>query len=161
MKTARELLGVCPGSEETWLALRGLRTLDVRLARHQTSGLDIARWLELQPAVAHVLHPALPSHPGHAIWQRDFLGASSLFSIVLHPVSQDQLAAMLDGLKLFGMGYSWGGFESLIIPFDPTSYRTATRWAASGPALRLHIGLEGVDDLKADLAAGFERLARP
>jgi cysteine-S-conjugate beta-lyase len=159
LKTAREVLGVCPGSEETWLTLRGLRTLEVRLARHQASGLEMAHWLQAQPAVAEVLHPALPSHPGYDLWKRDYLGASSLFSIVLHPVSQTQLAAMLDHLKLFGMGYSWGGFESLIIPFDPSSYRTAVTWKAAGPALRLHIGLESVDDLKRDLAAGFERLA--
>ncbi len=155
---AKETLGVCPGSEETWLALRGLRTLDVRLARHHVSGLAMAQWLAEQPTVAHVLHPALPTHPGFELWQRDFLGASGLFSIVLHPTTEVALAAMLDGLTLFGMGYSWGGFESLIIPFDPASYRTATVWSAPGPALRLHIGLEHIDDLKADLAAGFERL---
>jgi len=158
VNAAKETLGTCPGSEETWLALRGLRTLDVRLARHHTSSLDIAQWLETHPAVAKVLHPALPSHPGHALWQRDFLGSSGLFSIVLHPVERAQLAAMLDGLKLFGMGYSWGGFESLIIPFDPAAYRTATRWTEPGPALRLHIGLEDVRDLKADLGAALVRL---
>ena len=158
VNAAKETLGTCPGSEETWLALRGLRTLDVRLARHHTSGIEIARWLETHPAVAKVLHPALPSHPGHAVWKRDFLGASSLFTIILHPVERAQLAAMLDGLKLFGMGYSWGGFESLIIPFDPASYRTATHWPEKGQALRLHIGLEAVADLKADLAAALSRL---
>ena len=156
---AKETLGVCPGSEETWLALRGLRTLDVRLARHHVSGLAMAQWLQQQPEVAKVMHPAMPDHPGHEIWKRDFLGASGLFSIVLQPVNRSQLAAMLDGLALFGMGYSWGGFESLIIPFDPTGYRTATAWNEAGPALRLHIGLEDVDDLKADLAAGFARMA--
>lgn len=159
VNAAKETLGTCPGSEETWLALRGLRTLDVRLARHHASGVEIARWLETHPAVAKVLHPALPGHPGHELWKRDFLGASSLFTIILHPVTRPRLAAMLDGLKLFGMGYSWGGFESLIIPFDPTSYRTATRWTGPGPALRLHIGLEDTRDLKADLAAALARLA--
>jgi cystathionine beta-lyase len=158
IEAAKETLGVCPGSEETWLALRGLRTLDVRLARHHASGLEIARWLALQPQVARVLHPGLESDPGHALWKRDFSGASGLFSIVLHPVERSSLAAMLDGLRLFGMGYSWGGFESLIIPFDPRSYRTATAWREPGPALRLHIGLEAVDDLKADLSAGLARL---
>jgi cysteine-S-conjugate beta-lyase len=156
---AKELLGVCPGSEETYLGLRGLRTLATRLAQHQRSGLDIARWLEGRPEVARVLHPGLPSHPQHAIWKRDFLGASGLFSIILKPVSQQALAAMLDGLQLFGMGFSWGGYESLVIPFDPSGYRSATRWQAEGPALRFHIGLEDVDDLKADLEAGFRRLA--
>lgn len=156
---AKENLGICPGSEETWLALRGLRTLDVRLARHHASGVAMAQWLETQAAVAKVIHPALPSHPGHALWKRDFCGASGLFSIVLNPVSRAQLAAMLDHLHLFGMGYSWGGFESLIIPFDPKPYRTTTQWHEPGPALRLHIGLESVADLKADLSAGFARLA--
>ena len=156
---AKETLGVCPGSEETWLALRGLRTLDVRLARHQTSGLAIARWLVKRPEVAKVLHPALPGAPGYELWKRDFLGASGLFTIVLKPVSRAALAAMLDHLELFGMGYSWGGYESLVIPFDPRPYRTATGWPEPGPALRLHIGLEDVDDLMADLTAGFDRMA--
>jgi cystathionine beta-lyase len=155
---AKDLLGVCPGSEETYLGLRGLRTLATRLAQHQRAGIEMAKWLEARPEVARVLHPALPSHPQHAIWKRDFLGASGLFAIILKPVEKPALAAMLDGLKLFGMGFSWGGYESLVIPFDPTSYRTATRWQAEGPALRFHIGLEDVDDLKADLEAGFARL---
>jgi cysteine-S-conjugate beta-lyase len=155
----KELLGVCPGSEETYLGMRGLRTLSTRLAAHQRAGIEMAQWLEARPEVARVIHPALASHPQHDIWKRDFLGASGLFAIVLHPVPKDALAAMLDGLKLFGMGFSWGGYESLVIPFDPTSYRTATRWQAEGPALRLHIGLEDLDDLKADLSAGFQRLA--
>jgi cystathionine beta-lyase len=155
---AKDLLGVNPGSEETYLGLRGLRTLATRLAQHQRSGIEIARWLEARPEVAQVLHPALPSHPQHAIWKRDFLGASGLFSIILKPAGKAALAAMLDGLKLFGMGFSWGGYESLVIPFDAAGYRTATRWETAGPALRFHIGLEDVEDLKADLAAGFERL---
>jgi cysteine-S-conjugate beta-lyase len=158
LTVAKETLGISPGSEETWLALRGLRTLDVRLARHHQSGLAMAHWLATRPEVAKVLHPALPGDPGHAIWSRDFLGASGLFSIILHPVDTPALAAFLDGLHLFKMGYSWGGFESLIIPFDPSAYRTATRWQESGRALRLHIGLEDIDDLKADLSAGFERM---
>ena len=156
---SKEVLGVCPGSEETYLGLRGLRTLATRLAQHQRSGIEIARWLEARPEVARVLHPALASHPQHAIWSRDFLGATGLFAIILKPVPIAAVAAMLDGLKLFGMGFSWGGYESLVIPFDPTSYRTATRWDAEGPALRFHIGLEDVEDLKADLDAGFARLS--
>lgn len=156
---SKDLMGVCPGSEEAYLGSRGLRTLATRLAQHQKSGIEMASWLEQRPEVARVLHPALPSHPQHAIWKRDFLGASGLFSIILKPVTQTQLAAMLDGLKLFGMGFSWGGYESLVIPFDPTGYRTATKWEAEGPALRLHIGLEDVNDLKADLEDGFKRLA--
>lgn len=158
IRHAKETLGTCPGSEETWLALRGLRTLDVRLERHQRSGLEMARWLAARPEVARVLHPGLEGDPGHAVWLRDFLGASGLFSIVLKPVPEAAVAAMLDGLRLFGMGYSWGGYESLIVPFDPSSYRTATRWNDAGPALRLHIGLDDVADLQADLDAGFARL---
>lgn len=151
-------LGVCPGSEETFLGLRGLRTLDVRLERHHRSGLEIARWLAGRPEVERVLHPALESDPGHALWKRDFKGASGLFSAVLKPASNEAVAAMLNGLELFGMGYSWGGYESLVIPFDPRPYRTATNWTASGPALRFHIGLEDTADLKADLERGFLRL---
>jgi cystathionine beta-lyase len=138
--------------------LRGLRSLGVRLARHQASALSVAEWLQSRPEVARVIYPPLPSDPGHALWRRDFTGACGLFSVVLKPVRKEAVAAMLDGLDLFGMGYSWGGFESLIIPFDPSTYRTATTWKAEGPALRLHIGLENVEDLKADLEAGFARL---
>jgi len=155
---AKEGLGTSPGSEETYLALRGLRTLEVRLRHHMQAGIEIARWLDARPEVARVIHPALESHPGHALWRRDFTGASGLFAVTLKPVPETALAAFLDGLQLFGMGYSWGGYESLIIPFDPRSYRTATRWTEPGPALRLHIGLENIEDLKADLAAAFARL---
>ena len=155
---AKETLGIAVGSEEAWLGLRGIRTLAVRLERHQRSGLEVARWLAARPEVARVLHPGLESDPGHALWKRDFLGACGLFSVILKPVSEAAVAAMLDGLKLFGMGYSWGGYESLVIPFDPTSYRTATKWVGPGPALRFHIGLEAVEDLLRDLDAGFERL---
>jgi cystathionine beta-lyase len=150
------LLGVCAGPDDVFLALRGLRTLAVRLAQHQQSAIEMARWLEARPEVIKVLHPALESHPGHAIWKRDFTGASGLFSIVLKPAPQKAVDALLDAVKLFGMGYSWGGFESLVIPFDCSDYRTATAWTPGGPTLRLHIGLENVEDLKADLAAGFD-----
>jgi cysteine-S-conjugate beta-lyase len=156
---AHEDLGLCPGPEDAYLGLRGLRSLGVRLERHQASGLELADWLRRRLEVARVLHPALSSDPGHALWKRDFTGASGLFAIVLKPASTQAVVAMLDGLKLFGMGYSWGGFESLILPFDPSAYRTATTWREQGPALRLHVGLEDVDDLKADLEAGFARLA--
>jgi cysteine-S-conjugate beta-lyase len=158
VQRTHEDLGLCPGPEDVYLGLRGLRSLGVRLERHQKSALELARWLAERPEVARVIHPALPTDPGHAIWKRDFTGASGLFSIVLKPVAREKVAAMVDGLNLFGMGYSWGGFESLILPFDPSSYRTATAWNAEGPALRLHIGLEDVEDLKADLEAGFARL---
>lgn len=152
------LLGVCAGPDDVYLALRGMRTLAVRLAQHHRSGLEMARWLAARPEVADVLHPALESHPGHAIWKRDFTGASGLFSIVLKPAPQKAVDALLDTVKLFGMGYSWGGFESLVIPFDCDGYRTATKWSPGGPTLRLHIGLENLDDLKADLDRGFAAL---
>jgi len=149
------LLGICAGPDDVFMALRGLRTLAVRLAQHYHSGIEMARWLASRPEVAKVLHPALESDPGHAIWKRDFTGASGLFSIVLKHAPQKAVDALLDTVKLFGMGYSWGGFESLIIPFDCSTYRSATKWAPDGPALRLHIGLENVEDLKADFARGF------
>jgi len=149
------LLGVCAGPDDVFLALRGMRTLAVRLAQHHRSGLDMARWLATRSEVARVLHPALEGDPGHAIWKRDFTGASGLFSIVLKPAPQKAVDALLDTVKLFGMGYSWGGFESLVIPFDCTSYRSATNWAPGGPTLRFHIGLENVEDLKADLDRGL------
>ena len=149
------LLGICAGPDDVFMALRGLRTLAVRLAQHYRSGMEMARWLRDRPEVAKVLHPALDDDPGHAIWTRDFTGASGLFSIVLKPAPQNAVDALLDSVRLFGMGYSWGGFESLVIPFDCSSYRSATAWAPGGPTLRLHIGLENVEDLKADLERGF------
>ena len=153
-----DALAASPGPEDVFLALRGLRTLQVRLKEHERQALAMARWLGERPEVDQVLHPALEHDPGHAIWKRDFKGSTGLFSVILKPVSDDALAAMLDGLELFGMGFSWGGFESLVIPFDCASYRTATEWRPNGPALRFHIGLEDIEDLKADLEAGFARL---
>ncbi len=152
-------LGLCAGPDDIFLALRGLRTMAIRLARHQDSGLAIARWLAARPEVLRVLHPALESDPGHAIWKRDFTGASGLFSVVLKPASQKAVYAFMDELTLFGMGYSWGGFESLVIRFDCGEYRTATKWAPGGPTLRFHIGLEDVGDLTADLERGFAAMA--
>lgn len=153
---AIRLLGVCAGPDDVFLALRGLRTLAVRLAHHQEAGLEMARWFAARPEVQRVIHPALETDPGHAIWKRDFTGATGLFSIVLKPASKQAVDAFLDTVTLFGMGYSWGGFESLVIPFDCSSYRTATAWNPGGPTLRFHIGLENLDDLKADLARGFD-----
>jgi cystathionine beta-lyase len=152
-------MGLCVGPDDVYLALRGLRTMGVRLARHQDAALHVAGWLEQRPEVLRVLHPALPSDPGHAIWRRDFSGASGLFSIVLKPVSQRAINAFLDALTLFGMGFSWGGYESLVIWFDCSEYRTATHWDPGGPTLRFHIGLEDVSDLIADLARGFAAMA--
>jgi cystathionine beta-lyase len=151
--------GLSIGPDDVYLALRGLRTMGVRLERHQASALQIAQWLQGRPEVARVLHPALPGHPGHAVWKRDFTGASGLFAFELHPVARPALCAFLDGLELFGLGYSWGGVESLAVPFDPRPIRTATRWESPGQGVRLSIGLEAVADLKADLAAGLDRLA--
>ena len=152
-------MGLCVGPDDMNLGLRGLRTLAVRLARHHQSGLAVARWLEQRPEVLRVLHPALPGNPGHAIWQRDFTGACGLFGVVLKPVPQTAVLAFLNALTLYGMGASWGGFESLAIPYDVTAYRTATKWAPGGPSLRFHIGLEDVSDLIADLERGFAALA--
>jgi cystathionine beta-lyase len=159
LKNTVRLTGLCVGPDDVYLGLRGLRTLAVRLARHYESGLAVARWLERRPEVLRVLHPALESHPGHAIWMRDFTGASGLFSIALKPVPQDAVYAFLDTLELFGIGASWGGYESLAIPFDCSAVRTATRWQPGGPTVRFHIGLEAVDDLIADLERGFAALA--
>lgn len=156
------MLGMFTGPDDMYLALRGLRTLDVRLKRHQENAMQIATWLSQRPEVSRVLYPALPSHPGHAIWKRDFKGASGLLSLILaKPYSSKAIAAMLDGLQLFGLGYSWGGFESLAIPANPSHVRTATPWTAEGPLIRFHIGLEAPADLISDLDAGFERLASP
>ncbi|PIK72388.1 cystathionine beta-lyase, partial [Methylobacterium frigidaeris] len=148
----------CAGAEDVFLALRGLRTLPLRLREHGEQALTLARWFQGRPEVARVLHPALPEDPGHAIWSRDFLGSSGLFSIILKPCPESAVAAMLDGLELFGMGFSWGGFESLVIPFDCAPYRTANPWAPGGPGLRFQVGLEDLDDLTRDLEAGFARL---
>jgi cystathionine beta-lyase len=150
-------LGHHAAPDDCYLAQRGLRTLAVRLKRHEETGIRLARWLQRRPEVARVLHPALPEDPGHAIWRRDFTGASGLFSFQLTPTSREALAAMVDGMKLFGMGYSWGGFESLLLPVDPRPVRTARPWDADGPLLRIHAGLEDPDDLIADLEEAFAR----
>src|SRR5580658_4634350 len=159
LKNTVRYTGLHEAPDDTYLGLRGLRTLSIRLDRHYQSGLAVARWLEARPEVLRMLHPALPSHPGHAIWKRDFSGASGLFSMVLKPVPQKAVYAFLDELELFGIGASWGGYESLAIPFDCSPIRTATKWAPSGPTVRFHIGLEDVDDLCADLERGFAALA--
>jgi cysteine-S-conjugate beta-lyase len=159
LKTVVTTMGLCVGPDDMYLALRGLRTMAVRLQRHHESGLRVARWLESRPEVLRVLHPALESNPGYNIWRRDFSGACGLFSVVLKPTSEKSVHAFLDELALFGMGFSWGGFESLVILFDCSEYRTATKWAPGGPALRFHIGLENPDDLIADLERGFAALA--
>ncbi len=148
-------MAIPAGPEDVFLALRGLRTLDLRLREAERQALALAKWLEARPEVQSVIHPALPSYRGHEIWKRDFKGSSGLFSLVLQPAPQAAVAALIDSLQLFGLGASWGGYESLIIPFDCTKYRTATRWAPGGPTLRLSVGLEDLEDLKEDLERGF------
>ena len=153
-------MGLCVGPDDMYLGLRGLRTLGARLAQHQASGLKVARWLAQRPEVLRVIHPALESDPGHAIWRRDYTGACGLFSMVLKPVAESAVHAFLNALKLFGLGVSWGGFESLAIPFDlRPPMRSATTWAPGGPAIRFHVGLEDADDLIRDLERGFAALA--
>jgi cystathionine beta-lyase len=157
LRAASFRLGQTVSADDAYLTLRGLRTLHARLERHGRSALEVARWLEGQPSIARVLHPALHSHPGHAIWQRDFAGSSSLFAIVLREGGRADTAPLVDGLAHFGMGFSFGGYESLILPVEPHSIRTVTRWDAPGPLVRLHIGLEDPGDLIADLEAGLVR----
>ena len=152
-------MGLCVGPDDMFLGMRGLRTMGVRLAQHHASGMKIARWLEARPEILRILHPALESHPGHAIWKRDFTGACGLFSVVFKPAPIEAVHAFLNRLTLFGIGASWGGFESLAIPFDCTPVRSATRWAPGGPTVRFHIGLEDVSDLIADLEEGLAAFA--
>jgi len=158
VRTMAADLGHCAAPDDAYYALRGLRTLSVRLERHEKNALAVARWLQTRPEVSRVLYPALPEDPGHALWKRDFLGASGLFGVVLKPAPKAAVYAMIDALDLFGIGSSWGGFESLILPTNPERLRTATRWTAEGPTLRLHIGLEDPQDLIEDLERGFHQL---
>ena len=155
-KHAYEMMGQFAGPDDMYLALRGLRTLSVRLERHMGNAMKVAEWLRGRSEVESVLYPALSNGPGHELWKRDFTGASGLFSVILKPTSEKSVAAFLDDLTLFGMGFSWGGFESLVVPFTPI--RTATTWTAPGPCLRFHIGLENPEDLIDDLNQGFDRL---
>ena len=152
-------MGCCAAPDDVYQVLRGLRTMGVRLDRHQQSTLEIARWLEKQPGVARVLHPALESHPGHAIWKRDFTGSSGVFSIVLDGGGTKQAHAFLDALEIFGLGYSWGGFESLAVPVY-LGDRTIAKAPSEGAVIRLQIGLEDVEDLKADIAQGLAAATR-
>ena len=157
LKEAHDLLGQCAGPDDVYLGQRGLRTMGARLRQQQETALVLARWLLDRPEVERVLHPALPGDPGHALWKRDFTGASGLFGAVLQPYSQDAVTALVDDLELYGLGYSWGGYESLIMFYEPEKMRTATEWDAPGPTIRIHAGLEDPEDLIADLERGFER----
>jgi cystathionine beta-lyase len=152
-------LGHCVSPDDAYLATRGLRTLGVRMKAHEEGALKVARWLKAHPQVARVLHPAFPDCPGHALWQRDFTGSSGLFSVVMAQGDDVARAALIDGLHHFGIGFSWGGYESLVLPVDPAPIRSATSWAAQGPMIRLQIGLEDPDDLITDLGEGLERFA--
>lgn len=154
------LFGQTASPDDAWLGSRGLRTMDVRMKAQSASALAVAQWLSEQPGVARVLHPALPSCPGHDVFARDFRAAAGLFSFILDGGDETARAAFIDGLDFFGIGYSWGGFESLALPVDPQHFRTVTPWTAEGPVVRLQIGLEDTDDLIADLAAGLERFRK-
>ncbi len=156
-RAAYEELGQCAGPDDLYLCLRGMRTLDVRLERHMKNAMVVADWLAGHDDVDDVFYPALASFPGHDLWKRDFTGASGLLTMWLDKADEKALAAMIDGLELFGLGASWGGYESLVLPVEPAKYRTATSWTRPGKGLRLHIGLEDTDDLIADLKAGLER----
>ncbi|MBL8596887.1 MAG: cystathionine beta-lyase [Devosia sp.] len=157
LKDTHLRLGLCASPDDCFLAARGLRTLALRMREHSARSTELAAWLEGQPGVRRVIHPALPSHPDHTLFKRDFRGAGSVFSILLEPKPRAALAAMVDGFELFGMGWSWGGYESLCLPITPGKARSAVAWDEPGPMLRIHTGLEGPDDLRADLAAALER----
>ncbi|HWA20035.1 MAG TPA: cystathionine beta-lyase [Devosia sp.] len=152
-------LGLCASPDDCFLAARGLRTLAIRMREHSQRSTALARWLEGQNGVVRVLHPALESHPDHAVFVRDFSGAGSVFSVELEPRPRAALAAAVDGFKLFGMGWSWGGYESLCLPVHPEKIRTATGWTSKGHLLRIHTGLEDLEELKADLSAALARYA--
>ena len=156
LKSAHYDLGQTAGPDDLYLAQRGLRTMAVRLRQHWQTGLALAEWLKARPEIERVLHPALPDDPGYALWKRDFKGASGLFGVVLKPVAEPRFRAFIDGLRLFGLGASWGGYESLIMPFEPE--RTARRWPYEGPCVRIHAGLEHIDDLIGDLETNLRSL---
>lgn len=160
LREMHQMLGVGTAPEDAFLILRGLRTMSLRLAHQDQAARRIAAWLEGRPEVAQVLHPALPSHPDHAIWQRDFSGAGGLFGIILKPVSQDKVFAMVESFKLFSLGFSWGGYESLVVPHTQPLRRDHAKTYADGPLIRYAIGLEGMDDLIADLEQGFAVLGQ-
>ncbi|AKJ40811.1 cystathionine beta-lyase [Pragia fontium] len=159
LRATYDYMAMLPGADDCILALRGLRTMHLRLKEAERRGLEMAAWLKARPEVQKVLHPAFDDCPGHENWKRDFLGSSGLFSIILKEhFTKSDVANMLDNMSVFSMGFSWGGYESLIIPFNCTDYRTVTQWKPEGFSLRLQIGLEDMDDLKKDLDEGFSRM---
>lgn len=158
IKMTANFLGACPAPEDCYLGLRGLRTLGVRLRQHQKNALFVAKWLDDRPEVSRVLYPGLPGNPGHELWKRDFKGATGLLSIVLNDYPKNAVDAMIGGYTLFGLGASFGGYESLVLPVRVDALRTATQWEPEGPGVRFHVGLEDTEDLIVDLKAGFERL---
>lgn len=163
LKAVTNDFGQTAAPDDCYLATRGLRTMALRLKQHQESGIQLAQWIAQQPEVERVLHPALPSDPGHALWKRDFKGACGLFGVVLKAgIKPEALHALIDSVELYGLGASWGGFESLILHFDPREIRTATKWPregqSGGPCFRIHVGLEHIDDLIADMKRGFKTL---
>ena len=158
VRQSSALFGMCCGPDDVYLALRGLRPIGIRMAQHHESGIKVAEWLQSRPEVSQVMHPALPQDPGHKLWKPDFTGASGLFGFVLKEDDRSKLSAMMDHLKLHGMGSSWGGYESLLIPSWPEQSRTVTNWNVSGQCMRIHVGLEDPGDLIADLDAGFDRM---
>lgn len=152
------LFGQTASPDDAYTTLRSVRTLATRLKAHEAAGMALAQWLSARDEVERVLHPALPGHPGHDFFKRDYLGASGLFGIILKPQPRERMIHMVNGMRLFGIGASWGGYESLMIPSYPERYRTATAWDSPGQVLRIHAGLEDLDDLLADLDAGLARL---
>ncbi|MFE9766062.1 cystathionine beta-lyase [Streptomyces sp. NPDC005808] len=160
VRSAAMRLGQCASADDVYLGLRGLRTLGVRLRHHQRQAQELAYWLRAQDGVADVLYPALPGDPGHELWRRDFSGAAGLFGLELEPrFGKPAVRAMLGRLRLFGLGHSYGGYESLIVPVDPIGHRLPGTWAGRGQLLRVHSGFEDLDDLKEDLAAGLRALS--
>lgn len=157
LEEAKRDLGQASGPDDVYLTQRGFRTLAVRLKQHWAQGVQLAEWFRARPEVDCVMHPALPSDPGHDLWKRDFLGASGLFGVTLKPASRAAVAAFVDSLELFGMGASWGGYESLVLVTSPNNFRDVRRWPYEGPTLRFHAGLEALEDLTDDLETAFKR----
>lgn len=151
------MMGLCASPDDCFLAARGLRTLAIRMREQSARAIDLAQWLEAQEGVDQVFHPALESHADHQLFRRDFSGSGSVFSMRLRPAGREAVAAMVDDLEFFGMGWSWGGYESLLLPIHPEKLRTATAWRADGNMFRIHVGLEDIEELRADLAAALER----